>query len=85
MTIAGRRKLRNRTGFCERCKVRITIGDPRPNSVWPQRLRLTEDQMADLMAAAAEYRELCDEEGEYENAIEFVDWLSVDVLEEGAA
>jgi hypothetical protein len=41
--------------------------------------------MADLYAAAAEYRDLTAEAGEYERVIEYLDWAFVDVRKRRAA
>ena len=73
-----------KTAYCAGCNVRITVGEPAANERWPQRLTLTEEQVADLLAGAAEYRDLCEEAGEYEHAVAFVDWLAVDALRRAA-
>ena len=78
------RKIGHRNGVkiarCAGCNARITVGEPVANERWPQRLTLTEEQMADLLSAAAEYRDLCEESGIVETAVEYVDWLGVDAL-----
>jgi hypothetical protein len=78
-TLADRRRL------CIGCNGRLMIGDPETDNGWPARLHLTAVQVKDLLAAAAEYRELSSAAGEYESAIEFVDWMSVDALRDGTA
>lgn len=77
--IRGRNYIRTRA-LCHGCEARRMIGEPKANDVWAQRLTLSEDQMADLLAAAAEYRDLCEEAGEYEHAVQFLDWLRIDAL-----
>jgi hypothetical protein len=74
------RKLQRTPRRCEGCEARLTIGDPKPNGAWAQRLKLTPEQVDLLLIAAAEYRDLCDEAGEYQEAVAFVDWVSVDAL-----
>jgi hypothetical protein len=76
-TLADRRRL------CIGCNGRLMIGDPQTDAGWPARLHLSGAQVKDLLAAAAEYRELSSAAGEYESAIDFVDWMSVDALREG--
>ena len=69
--------------LCQGCNARLTIGEPRTSddSAWWQRLRLTEQQRDLLLLAAAEYRDLCEEAGEYQDVVEMIDWLSPSVLE----
>lgn len=38
-----------------------------------------------LLQAAAEFRDLCDEEGEYDHAVDFIDWVRPDAVSEGFA
>lgn len=73
----------HRDSLCHSCEARVKIGEPRARPLWAQRLRLTAEQHDLLLVAAAEYAELSDEAGEYELAVEFVDWIRPDVV--GAA
>lgn len=75
----GREFVRRRY-LCEGCKVQKAIGRPKATATWPSHLWLTTDQVKWLTTAAAEYRDLCDEAGEYEHAVDFVDWVAVDAL-----
>jgi hypothetical protein len=75
--IPGRQIVRTRA-LCHGCGARRMVGEPKANGVWAQRLTLSEQQMADLLAAAAEYRDLCEESSTVEMAVEFVDWISLD-------
>jgi hypothetical protein len=86
MNIPGRRYIRTQA-LCHGCEARRMVGEPRSNDLWPQRLTLTEQQRADLLAAAAEYRDLCEEESIVETAVEFLDWVFVDASrqKQGAA
>ena len=82
--IRGRQYIRTRA-LCHGCEARRMIGEPKGNDVWAQRLTLSEQQMADLMAGAAEYRDLCEQENIVETAVEFLDWAFVDVRRRSAA
>jgi len=73
-------RLNDPKAYCQSCTVRLTIGEPRPSEGWPASLRLSKDQHDLLLQAAAEFRDLCIEVREPESAIDFVDWLAVDVL-----
>jgi hypothetical protein len=88
MNIPGRRPVGRHDGKlnrCVSCGARLMVGEPSTTSTWPQSLTLTEEQMADLYAAAAEYRDLTAEAGEYERVIEYLDWAFVDVRKRRAA
>lgn len=80
----GARPLDRSSRLCESCGVRLTIGEPKATDYWPQRLALTKPQVDLLLQAAAEYRDLCDEAGEYEEAIAFVDWVAPDAMRNAA-
>jgi hypothetical protein len=82
MTVETGRTQERASKLCEGCGARLTLGSPKANDTWPARLTLTVDQRDLLLIAAAEYRDLCDEAGEYQDVIQFVDWLSPSVLEE---
>lgn len=76
--IPGRKpahRINVKAGYCQSCSARLTIGEPNGNERWALRLQLSEEQIHDLLQAAAEYRDLCEEAGEYEYAVQFVDWL----------
>lgn len=81
--VPGREYVR-RHYTCDGCKVRKAIGTPKATAAWPSHLALTAEQVKWLTAAAAEYRDLCDEAGEYEHAVDFMDWVAVDALREGS-
>jgi hypothetical protein len=66
--------------LCAGCGGRVAIGEPKAGENWPARLELSREQIADLLVAAAEYRDLTAAAGEYESAVDFVDWMSVDAL-----
>jgi hypothetical protein len=68
--------------LCEGCGTRLTIGAPKAQETWPQRLTLTVDQRDLLLIAAAEYEELSEQAQTISNAVEFIDWISPSVLEE---
>lgn len=70
--------------FCHGCQQRLYIGEPRHTDTWPQRLALSRAQLNVLLEAAAEYAELCEEAGEYEEAVAFLDWVTVDALRNAA-
>jgi hypothetical protein len=74
VTIVPGRRLDRSSHLCAGCGGRITIGDPKAVELWPL-TNLNKVQRKLLLVGAAEYRDLCDEEGEYESAIQFVDWL----------
>lgn len=71
--------------YCLGCEARITKGEPKASAGWPAALSLTATQRDLLLQAAAEYSEVCDEAGEYESAVEFVDWCSIDALRDGSS
>jgi hypothetical protein len=72
-----------KSGYCASCSARILIGNPKSTQTWSQRLHLTQEQVDLLLIAAAEYRDLSAEAGEYEEAVSFVDWLAPDALKDG--
>ncbi len=82
------RKVAGRNGapsaYCEGCGVRLTLGEPKAGDAWTSMLRLRPKQRDLLLQAAAEYRELTEEVGEYQDVVQFLDWISVDVVEEAA-
>lgn len=80
----GRTLPRHRNYFCESCKVRRAIGEPKPMDNWPSRLSLSQYDLDLLLLAAVEYALLSDEAGEYQSAIEFVDWVTPSALGEAA-
>lgn len=73
-------RISDRGRLCAGCGERIKLGTPKPSSAWAARLRLTPEQVDLLLVAAAEYAEASDEVGEYESAVEFVDWVRLDAL-----
>jgi hypothetical protein len=51
-----------KSGYCASCGLRILVGDPSPGEgMWPAKLHIESDQMAELMRAAAEIMELAAE------------------------
>lgn len=86
-TRSGRRsagRADTRDSYCLGCGARRTIGAPNSRGYWAQRLRLTPEQVDDLLVAAQEYAELCEESNIVETAVEFVDWMSIDALKRAA-
>lgn len=79
----GREYVRRRY-TCEGCGVVKAIGRPKATATWPPHLVLSPQQVKWLTTAAAEYRDLCAEAGEYEAAVDFVDWVAVDALRSAA-
>lgn len=77
--VPGREYVRRRY-VCEGCQVQKAIGKPKATANWPPHLFLSTEQVKWLTAAAAEYRDLCAEAGEYEEVVSFVDWVAVDAL-----
>ncbi len=79
MTIlTGRTEARRQ--LCASCRVRIKVGEPRALDSWPTRLNLSQTQVDLLLVAAAEFRDLSDDAGEYADAVAFVDWMAPDAL-----
>lgn len=76
----GREAARGRRGICLSCQQRYMLGEPKASESWPAQLHLSAEQVDLLLIAAAEYRDLCEEAGEYETVVAFVDWLAPDVL-----
>jgi len=69
---------------CESCKTRQRVGVPKSGEgTWPARLYIAEGQMDVLLLAAAEFRDLCEEAGEYADAVSFVDWVRPDAVKRG--
>ena len=73
----GRRAERNP---CPSCEVRFKVGKPKATDTWPVQLTMSPAQLDLLLVAAAEFRDLCDEAGEYNDAVSFVDWVRPDAL-----
>lgn len=73
----GRRAVRY---ACPSCQMRYKIGKPKATDSWPVHLTLSPMQVDLLLVAAAEFRDLCEEAGEYDHAIDFVDWIRIDAL-----
>jgi hypothetical protein len=69
-----------RRARCPSCDARQQFGEPKISGTWPARLRLTQEQIDLLLVAAAEFRDICDELGEYEEVVGFVDWIAPDAL-----
>lgn len=66
---------------CESCKVHRKVGKPKPGEgMWPARLHLEDRDVDLLLIAAAEFVELCEEAGEYADAVAFVDWCRPDAV-----
>lgn len=65
---------------CEGCQARITIGFPKTNLHWAERLHLTSEQVDHILQAAAEYEAFSEDAGTISNAVEFIDWMAVDAL-----
>jgi hypothetical protein len=63
--------------------MRLSVGDPSPSATWPQRLNLSREQVGLLLEAAAEFEELAEDAGVVSNAVDAIDWLSVDALRNG--
>lgn len=84
MSAAGRSHVRGKY-VCEACRMRRAIGEPKGNDLWPQRLNLAQEQIDQLTVAAVEFEELSEAAGTISNAVDFVDWVSVDALRRGAA
>ena len=78
--VTGRQKARLTEKLCIGCGMRRSIGDPKPNAIWPQRLSLTPEQVDLILVAAAEFEELSEQAGTISNAVDFADWMSVDAL-----
>lgn len=76
------RAVPRRRYVCESCRVANAVGKPKSSTHW--QLSLTGEQWTALLHAAAEYRDLTDEAGEYEQVVEFVDWLRPAAVEEAA-
>jgi len=76
----GRTLPRSRTYQCHSCGIRNAVGEPKALDTWPARLHIERHQIDLLLAAAAEFRDLCDEAGEYADAVSFVDWVRPDAL-----
>jgi hypothetical protein len=72
----------DRHRYCQGCGARITIGEPKAgdDTTWWQRLTLTAEQRDLLLIGAAEYEDLCEDTGTISNAVEFVDWCSVEAV-----
>lgn len=68
--------------WCHGCHARVMVGEPNPSAYWTAALNLADWQVDLLLNAAAEYEELSEDSQHISNAIEFVDWLSPDVLPE---
>jgi hypothetical protein len=81
------RHLPRRKYECESCQVHRAIGAPKAGDTpnWPAKLNLSQHQIDQLLIAAAEYRDLSEEAGEYESVVAFVDWLAPDALRRGFA
>jgi hypothetical protein len=81
------RHLPRRKYECESCQVHRAIGPPKAGDspMWPAKLNLSQFQIDQLLIAAAEYRDLSEEAGEYESVVAFVDWLAPDALKRGFA
>ena len=62
--------------FCQGCAVRLTIGEPNPNSTWAQQLTLAEKAIGYIIDAAAEFDQLSEAAGERPTAVDFADWLA---------
>ena len=71
--------------ICQSCRMRYAFGEPKPTDSWPARLRMNSDQIDLLLVAAAEYKQLCDEAGEYADPVDFLDWVRPDALSPGFA
>lgn len=68
---------------CESCKVRNKVGKPKAGEgMWAARLHVDIDTLDTMLIAAAEFVELCDEAGEYADAIAFMDWVRPDAISE---
>jgi hypothetical protein len=68
---------------CHSCQLRNAVGTPKSLDTWAMRLHgapLTSEQVDLLLVAAAEFRDLCEESGEYADAVSFVDWVRPDAL-----
>jgi hypothetical protein len=65
---------------CPGCNLRYSVGAPQASDTWPARLSLSPYQLDLLLLAAAEFRELCDEAGEYADCVDFLDWVRPDAL-----
>ncbi len=80
MTSAGTslvpgRTLPRRTYQCASCGARAAVGEPKGIDSWPPSVKLSSAQVRLLLVAAAEYRDLAEDAGEYEHAVQFVDWV----------
>jgi hypothetical protein len=76
----GRSLPRKVTYTCEGCGIRKAIGQPKSKDLWAQQLQLSRVQVDMLLAAAVEFEELSEDAGTVSNAVDFVDWASVDAL-----
>jgi hypothetical protein len=65
---------------CPSCEMRYKVGEPKAQDTWPAHLTMSPTQVDLLLVAAAEYRDLCEEAGEYQDVIGFVDWVRPDAL-----
>lgn len=74
-TLIPGRTLTRASDRCHSCNARKTVGDPKAIDSWPPSVTLAPAQIRLLLVAAAEYRDLTEESGEYEHAVQFVDWV----------
>ena len=75
------RKHQRTVGICKSCEARLMAGPPKAGEgMWPARLHIDERNMDLLLVAAAEFVELCEEAGEYADAVAFVDWVRPDAI-----
>ena len=81
-TVAHRNNVH--VGYCQGCNVRLLVGEPKAGEgMWPAQLHISAAMMDVLLIAAAEFRDLCEEAGEYADAVEFVDWVRPDAISVG--
>ena len=68
------------TAYCQSCRVRLTVGTPRPSEQWPRRFKLdplSADQFDLLLVGAAEFLHLGGGD-----IIDFLDWVRPEALGE---
>jgi hypothetical protein len=80
MNLTGRENPGSHKKLCSSCQQRILIGEPKARDSWPAQLTLSPHQLDVLLVAAAEYHDLCEETGEPESAVAYVDWVRPDAL-----
>lgn len=85
MTLPSGRRAAGRadaaSSYCPSCEIRMVIGKPNPNAPWYPRLKLTDEQVAWLITAGAEFDAFAAEHEDRPTAVEFVDWLAPSVRE----